>query len=84
MSKEEVKTCKLTRFDLTQLCAPGSPTMGLKGWTIRKVMGGGGRGIFSSHDFFFRPQLVQEFFLQVKPSARIFFFQTNIALFLIY
>ena len=36
--------------------------------------GGGGRGIFNSHDFFFRPLLVQEFFLQVKPSARIFFF----------
>ena len=49
-----------------------------KGRTIRKVMGGGGggrRGIFSLHDFFFRPLLVQEFFLQVKPSARIFFFR---------
>ena len=34
-----------------------------------------GWGIFSLHDFFFfRPLLVQEFFLQVKPSARIFFF----------
>ena len=44
-----------------------------KGRTIRKVMGG--RGIFSSHDFFFRPLLVQEFFLQVKPSALIFFFR---------
>ena len=43
-----------------------------KGRTIRKVMGGG-RRIFSLHDFFFRPLLVQEFFLQVKPSARIFF-----------
>ena len=56
-----------------------------KGRTIRKVMGGGGgRGIFSFHDFFFRPLLAQEFFLQVKPSARIFFFQTNIALFVIH
>ena len=44
-----------------------------KGRTIRKVMGG--RGIFSLHDFFFRPLLVQEFFLQVKPSTRIFFFR---------
>ena len=49
-----------------------------KGRTITKVMRGGGgggrRGIFSLHDFLFRPLLVQEFFLQVKPSARIFFF----------
>ena len=37
-------------------------------------MGGGGGGGFSACTiFFFRPLLVQEFFLQVKPSARIFF-----------
>ena len=57
-----------------------------KGRTIRKVMGGGGGrgGGFSARTiFFFRPLLVQEFFLQVKPSARIFF-QTNIALFVVY
>ena len=30
-------------------------------------------GIFSLHDFFFRSLLVQEFFLQLNPSARIFF-----------
>ena len=35
-------------------------------------MGGGG-GDFQLARFFFRPLLVQEFFLQVKPSARIFF-----------
>ena len=36
--------------------------------------GGGGRGGFSARTiFFFRPLLVQEFFLQVKPSARISF-----------
>ena len=45
-----------------------------KGRTIRKVMGGGGEGDFQlALIFFFRPLLVQEFFLQVKPSARIFF-----------
>ena len=43
-----------------------------KGQTIRKVMGGGG-GFSACTIFFFRPLLVQEFFLQVKPSARIFF-----------
>ena len=51
-------------------------TVNSKGRTIRKVMGG--RGIFSLHDFFFRPLLVQEFFLQVKPSARIFFFRQRL------
>ena len=51
---------------------------GCKGRTIRKVMGGGGE--FSAcTNFFFCPLLVQEFFFQVKHSARIFFFQTNIA-----
>ena len=47
-----------------------------KGRTIRKVMGGGGGGegdFQLARFFFFRPLLVQEFFLQVKPSARIFF-----------
>ena len=46
-----------------------------KGRTIRKVMGGGGgRGIFSLHEFFFFCSLpVQEFFWGVKPSARNFF-----------
>ena len=44
----------------------------LKGRTIRKVMGEG-EGDFQLARFFFRPLLVQEFFLQVKPSARIFF-----------
>ena len=49
------------------------------------MMGGGGEGDFqlARFFFFFHPLLVQEFFLQVKPSARIFF-QTNIALFVIY
>ena len=42
-----------------------------KGQTIRKVMGGEGFSAYTN--FFFRPLLVQEFFLQVKPSARIFF-----------
>ena len=37
-------------------------------------------GIFSLHDSFFRSLLVQEFFFQLNPSARIFF-QTNIAFF---
>ena len=56
----------------------------IKGQTIGKVMGGGGGGGFSACTiFFFRPLLVQEFFLQVKPSARIFF-QINIGLFVIY
>ena len=67
------------------LFVPLSKSFYAKGRTIRKVMGGGGgRGIFSSHDFvfFFRPLLVQEFFLQVKPSARIFFFFQTILLFL--
>ena len=38
-------------------------------------MGGGGEGDFqlARFFFFFRPLLVQEFFLHVKPSARIFF-----------
>ena len=46
--------------------------------------GGGGKGGFSACTiFFFRPLLVQEFFLQVKPSARNFF-QTKIALFVIF
>ena len=54
-----------------------------KGRTIRKVMGGGGGGFSACTIFFFRPLLVREFFLQVKPSARIFF-QTNIALFVVY
>ena len=47
-----------------------------KGRTIRKVMGGGGGGEFSARTIvFFRPLLVQEFYLQVKPSARFFFFR---------
>ena len=52
-----------------------------KGRTIRKVMGGGGGGgeFSACTNFFFRSLLVQEFFFQVNPSARIFFFQTNIA-----
>ena len=62
--------------------AAATTTTTTKGQTIWKVMGGG-RGVFSFHDFFFRRLLVQEFFLQVKPSARIFF-QTNITLFVIY
>ena len=42
-------------------------------------MGGGGGGEFSAcTNFVFRSLLVQEFFFQVNPSARIFF-QTNIA-----
>ena len=45
-----------------------------KGRTIRKVMGGGGGGFSARTILFFRPLLVQEFFLQVKCSARIFFF----------
>ena len=43
-----------------------------KGRTIRKVIGAWG-GIFSLHEFFFRSLVVQEFFFQVNPSARIFF-----------
>ena len=47
-----------------------------KGRAIRKVMGGGGGGEFSAcTNFFFRSRLVQEFFFQVNPSARIFFRQ---------
>ena len=44
-----------------------------KGRTIIRVMGGGG-GEFSACTNFFCSLLVQEFFFQVKPSARIFFF----------
>ena len=36
-----------------------------------KSDGGGGGGIFSLHNFFFRS--MHEFFFQVNPSARIFF-----------
>ena len=44
-----------------------------KGRTIRKVKGGGGGGGFSAGTiFFFRALLVQEYFFQVKPPARIF------------
>ena len=50
----------------------GGGDLACKGRTIRKVMGG--EGDFQlARFFFFRPLLVQEFFLQVKPSARIFF-----------
>ena len=52
-----------------------------KGRAIRKVMGGGGGEFSACTNFFFRSRLVQEFFFQVNPSARIFFFQTNIAFF---
>ena len=39
-------------------------------------MGGGGEGNFQlARIFFFRSRLVQKFFFQVKPSARIFFFR---------
>ena len=47
-----------------------------KGRTIRKVMGGGGGGIFSLHEFFFRSLLVQELFFQAN------FFFRQILLFL--
>ena len=49
------------------------------GRTIRKVMGVG-EGFSAGKNFFFRALLVQEFFFQVRPLARIFF-QTNIAFF---
>ena len=53
-----------------------------KGRTSRKVMGGGGGGEFSAcTNLFFCSLPVQEFFFRVKPSARIFFFQANIAFF---
>ena len=40
-----------------------------------KSDGGRGGGFSACTIVFFRPLLVQEFFLQVKPSARIFFFR---------
>ena len=52
----------------------------VKGRTIRKVMGVGGGEFSACTIFFFRSLLMQEFFFQVNPSARIFF-QTNIAFF---
>ena len=45
----------------------------LRDGPLEKWWGGGG-GFSARTIFFFRPLLVQEFFLQVKPSARIFFF----------
>ena len=44
-----------------------------KGRTIRKLMGGGGWGIFSLHEFFFLLTACARIFFQVNPSARIFF-----------
>ena len=53
---------------------------GTEGWTIRKVMGGGGVGDFQFAGiffflfcFFFCSVLVQDFVFQLIPSARIFF-----------
>ena len=43
------------------------------GRTIGKVMGGGGEFSVCANFFFFRSLLVQNFFFQVKPSARIFY-----------
>ena len=46
--------------------------------------GGGGEGDFQLGRFFFRPLLVQEFFFAGETLCTNFFFQTNIALFVIY
>ena len=46
---------------------------------LKKVMGAGGE-FSAGTNFFFRSLLVQEFFFQVNPSARIFFL-SNIAFF---
>ena len=47
-----------------------------EGRTIRKVMGVGGRGIFSMYEYFsLLTAFAGIFFFQVKPSARFFFRQ---------
>ena len=53
-----------------------------KGRTIRKVMGG--RGIFSLQDFFFSPSACAGIFFARETLCTNFFFQTNIALFVVY
>ena len=47
------------------------------------MVGGGGGAVFSVHEFVFSLTACAGifFFFQVNPSARIFFFQTNIAFF---
>ena len=54
-----------------------------KGRTIRKVMGGGGVGIFSLHEFFFRSLLVQDFFFffSGEPLCKNFFFSDKYCFF---
>ena len=68
---------------------PSPPWLPWKKWrflTLRdgpleKWWGGGEGNFLGCRNFFFCSLLVHEFFFQVKPSARIFFFQTNIAFF---
>ena len=69
--------CRVTKI------SPARVASRAKGQTIRKVMvggvGGGGWGggecgeLSGWMNFFFRSLLVQEFFFEVNPSARIFF-----------
>ena len=55
-----------------------------KGQTIRKVMGGGGGGFSACTIFFFPPSACAGIFFAGEILCTIFFFQTNIALFVIY
>ena len=58
-----------------QVDLEGIVARGIKGRTIRKVMGGGGgeRNFQLAQIFFFAHCLYRNFFFQVKPIARIFF-----------
>ena len=55
---------------------------GCKGRTIRKVMGGGGgRGIFSLHEFFFLPTACAGIFFSGETLCTNFFFSDKYCFF---
>ena len=67
-------TCRSIDSQGVQICNRNS-VFDDKGRTIRKVMGGGGgRGIFSSHDFFFSPSACAGIFFAGETLYTNFFF----------
>ena len=65
--------CPTNRPTFTRGKAMGNETFYWDGLRDGPLEKGLEVGIFSLHEFFFRSLLVQDFFFQVNPSARIFF-----------
>ena len=78
MDRDRVEVPQLAKNELGEYPAILTSHLVNKGRTIRKVMGGG-RGIFSLHEFFFLPTACAGIFFSGETLCTNFFFQTNIA-----